>query len=203
MAIWNEGGVSLPILITPPWWRTNWFRALSAAVVLALLWAAYQVRTRQLQGQEKKFREAVETMPALAFVALPDGHRTFVNRGWVEYTGMTVEQASGSGWQAAVHPEDLKKVIETWRTSAAKGEALQYEARLRRGADGGYRWFQMRAAPLRDKRGKVLKWCGVATDIEDRKRAEEERERLRQLEADLAHINRVSIDGGTGRFDRA
>ena len=201
--VWNEGGVSLPILITPPWWRTNWFRALSAAVVLALLWAAYQVRTRQLQGQEKKFREAVETMPALAFVALPDGHRTFVNRGWVEYTGMTVEQASGSGWQAAVHPDDLKKVIETWRTSAAKGEALQYEARLRRGADGGYRWFQMRAAPLRDKRGKVLKWCGVATDIEDRKRAEEERERLRQLEADLAHINRVSIDWGTGRFDRA
>jgi PAS domain S-box-containing protein len=196
--VWNEEGVSLPLLITPPWWRTNWFRALSAAVVLALLWAAYQVRTRQLQGQEKKFREAVETMPALAFVALPDGHRTFVNRGWVEYTGMTVDQASGSGWQAAVHPDDLKKVIETWRTSAAKGEALQYEARLRRGADGGYRWFQMRAAPLRDKRGKLVKWCGVATDIEDRKRAEEERERLRQLEADLAHINRVSIMGELG-----
>jgi PAS domain S-box-containing protein len=165
---------------------------------LALLCAAYQVRTRQLQGQEKKFREAVETMPALAFVALPDGHRTFVNRGWVEYTGMTVEQASGSGWQAAVHPDDLKKVIETWRTAAAKGEALQYEARLRRGADGGYRWFQMRAAPLRDKRGKLVKWCGVATDIEDRKRAEEERARLRQLEADLAHINRVSTIGELG-----
>src|SRR4030095_15694119 len=196
--VWNDQGVALHVKILPPWWGTWWFRALSAATFLALLWAAYQVRTRQLQGQEKKFREAVETMPALAFVALPDGHRTFVNRGWVEYTGMTVDQASGSGWQAAVHPDDLKKVIETWRTAAAKGEALQYEARLRRSADGGYRWFQMRAAPLRDKRGKLVKWCGVATDIEDRKRAEEERERLRQLEADLAHINRVSIMGELG-----
>jgi PAS domain-containing protein len=107
--IWNEEGVSLPIFITPPWWRTNWFRALCVAAFLVLLWEAYQVRTRQLQEQERKFREAVETMPALAFVARPDGYRTFVNRGWVEYTGMAVEQASGSGWQAAVHPDDLQK----------------------------------------------------------------------------------------------
>jgi PAS domain S-box-containing protein len=196
--VWYEEGVSLPIVITPPWWRTSWFRAGCLTALLGLLWAIYQLRVRQLQEHERRFREAVETMPALAFVALPDGYRTFVNRGWVEYTGMTVEQASGSGWQAAVHPDDLKKVIERWRASAAKGEALQYEARLRRGADGGYRWFQVRAAPLRDKRGKLVKWCGVATDIEDRKRAEEERERLRHLEADLAHINRVSTIGELG-----
>jgi PAS domain S-box-containing protein len=186
--VWNEEGVSLPILITPPWWKTTGFRALCLAAFLALLWAAYQVRVRQLQEQERKFREAVETMPALAFVALPDGYRTFVNRGWVEYTGMTVEQASGSGWQVAIHPDDLKRVIERWRTSAAKGEPLEYEARLRRGVDGEYRWFQTRARPLRDKRGKVVKWCGVATDIEDRKRAE-------QLQADLAHTNRISLLG--------
>jgi len=193
--VWNEEGASLEFAIPPAWYQTSGFRALCVAVFLALLCAAYQIRTRQLQEQEKKFREAVETMPALAFVALPDGHRTFVNRGWVEYTGMTVEQASGSGWQAAVHPDDLKKVIERWRTSAAKGEPSEYEARLRRGADGEYRWFETRHAPLRDGRGKVVKWCGVATDIEDRKRAEEERERLRQLEADLAHINRVNMLG--------
>jgi PAS domain S-box-containing protein len=193
--VWNEEGVSLSILITPPWWKTSWFRALSLAVFLALLWAAYQVRVRQLQEQERKFREAVETMPALAFVALPDGYRTFVNRGWVEYTGMTVEQASGSGWQAAIHPDDLKRVINKWQTSAATGEPLEYETRLRHGADGEYRWFQTRATSLRDKRGRVAKWCGVATDIEHRKRAEEERERLRELEADLAHINRVTMMG--------
>jgi signal transduction histidine kinase len=101
---------------------------------------------------------------------------------------MTVEQAAGSGWQAAVHPDDLRKVIEKWRTAAAKGEPVEYETRLRRGADGEYRWFQTRLAPLRDKRGQMVKWCGVATDIEDRKRAE-------QLQADLAHTNRVSLLG--------
>jgi PAS domain S-box-containing protein len=186
--VWNEEGVSLPILITPPWWKTNWFRAACLAAVLGLLWGLYQLRVRELQREEQRFREAVETMPALAFVALPDGYRTFVNRGWVEYTGMTMEQATGSGWQAAVHPDDLEKVVERWRTSAVKHAPLEYEARLRRGADGGYRWFQTRAAPLRDKRGRAVKWCGVATDIEDRKRAEE-------LQAELAHTNRVSLLG--------
>ncbi len=193
--VWNQEGVSLPILITPPWWRTYWFRAVCAVVFLALLWAVYRLRVGQLETEEKKFREAVETMPALAFIARPDGYRTFVNRGWVEYTGLTVEQASGSGWQAAIHPDDLEGVISKWQTSAAAGEPLEYETRLRHGADGEYRWFQTRAKPLRDKRGKVVKWCGVATDIEDRKRAEEEHEKLRQLEADLAHINRVSMMG--------
>jgi PAS domain S-box-containing protein len=186
--VWNEEGVSLPILITPPWWGTWWFRALCMAAFLALLWAAYQLRVRELQREEQKFREAVETMPALAFITEPDGYRTFVNRGWVEYTGLTVEQATGSGWEAAVHPDDLKKIIDLRQRLAAKGEPVEYEMRLRRGADGECRWFQTRLAPLRDKRGRVVKWCGVATDIEDRKRAE-------QLQADLAHTNRVSLLG--------
>src|SRR5271157_5451626 len=186
--VWNEEGVSLSIHITPPWWKTTGFRALCVAAFLALLWAAYQLRVRQIEEQEKKFREAVETMPALAFIARSDGYRTFVNRRWVEYTGMTVEQATGSGWEAAVHPDDLEMIIDKRQRLAARGEPVEYEMRLRRGADGEYRWFQTRLAPLRDKRGKLVKWCGVATDIEDRKRAE-------QLQADLAHTNRVIMLG--------
>ena len=138
--------------------------------------------------QEKKFREAVETMPALAFVADPYGNRSFVNRGWLEYTGLSPEEASGSGWQRAIHPEDLKRVLERWHAAQAAGQMLAYDSRLRRGSDGAYRWFQTRARPLLDKRGHLAKWCAVATDIEDRKRAE-------QLQADLAHVNRVSTLG--------
>jgi C4-dicarboxylate-specific signal transduction histidine kinase len=108
---------------------------------------------------------------------------------------LSSEQASGSGWEKAVHPDDLKRITERWLASETTGEPLDYEARLRRGSDGVYRWFQTRARPLRDKRGKIVKCCAVATDIEDRKRAEQEREKLRQLEADLAHINRVSTMG--------
>jgi len=186
--VWNEEGATLDFVIPPMWYQTNWFRALCVAAFLALLWAAYLLRVRQLEEQERRFRETVETMPALAFVARPDGYRTFLNKGWVEYTGMALEQASGFGWQAAIHPDDLKRVADKWRTAAAKGKPLEYEARLRHGAEGEYRWFQERAAPLRDKRGKLVKWCGVATDMEDRKRAE-------QLQADLAHTNRVSLLG--------
>jgi len=134
-------------------------------------------------------------MPALAFVADPKGSRTFLNRGWLEYTGLSSERALGSGWEGAVHPDDLERVTERWLESQMTGEPLDYEARLRRGSDGAYRWFQTRAQPLRDSRGKIVKWCAVANDIEDRKRAEQEREKLRQLEADLAHINRVSTMG--------
>jgi PAS domain S-box-containing protein len=158
------------------------------AVLIALLWALYRMRVHQLQEQEKKFRDAVETMPALAFVADPKGSRTFLNRGWLEYTGMSSEQALGSGWQVAVHPDDLTRVTERWRKSQTTGEPLDYEARLRRGSDGIYRWFQMRARPLRDNRGKIVKWCAVANDIEDRKRAE-------RLQADLNHASRVSTLG--------
>jgi PAS domain S-box-containing protein len=186
--VWNETPAKLDFTVAPAYYQTNWFRALCAAVILGLLWTAYQFRIGQLEAQEQKFREAVETMPALAFVARADGYRTFVNHGWVDYTGMTVEQAIGAGWQTAVYPDDLKRVDEKWRKAAATGKPLEYDLRLRRGTDGAYRWFQTRVAPLRDKRGKLVKWCGVANDIEDRKRAE-------QLQADLAHTNRISLLG--------
>jgi PAS domain S-box-containing protein len=186
--VWNEEGAYLAFVILPAWYQTIWFQALCLLGFCTLLWAAYQLRVHELRVQEKKFRDAVETMPALAFVADPLGSRTFLNRGWLEYAGLSSEHASGSGWQAAVHPDDLKRVNDRWSNSLATGDPLDYEARLRRGLDGTYRWFQTRARPLRDNRGKIVKWCGVANDIEDRKRAE-------QLQADLTHASRVSTMG--------
>jgi PAS domain S-box-containing protein len=116
----------------------------------------------------------------------------FVNRHWQEYTGLSTERTVGSGWREAVPPEDLERHVEKWRASLATGELFENEVRYRRAADGQDRWFLARAVPLRDERGKILKWYGISTDIEDRKRAEQEREQLR---ADLAHVNRVSIMG--------
>ena len=183
--VWNETGASLRFSIAPAYYQTNWFRTVCVAALLGLLWGAYQLRVHQLRKEEKKFREAVETMPALAFIAMPDGQRTFVNGRWVEYTGLTEKQALGNGWQAAIHPDDLGRVLETWQESLITDNTLEYEARLRQGTDGDYRWFETRAVPVRDKRGKIVKWYGVINDIEDRKRAE-------KLQADLAHITRVN-----------
>jgi len=127
-------------------------------------------------------------MPTFAWSALADGYVDFVNRHWEEYTGLSTEKTIGSGWESAVHPEDFERHSDGWRASLASGQAFESEVRYRRAVDGQYRWFVTRAVPLRDRRGKVIKWYGISTDIEDRKRAE-------RLQADLAHVNRVNTLG--------
>ena len=185
--VWNEEGATLDFAIARAYYQENWFRVLCMAALLALLWAAYLLRIRQLRQQEKKLREVVETIPTFAWTALPDGSIDFANRHWGEYTGLSSENTVGSGWESAVHPEDLNRHVPKWRASVAAGETFENEVRFRR-ADGAYRWFLVRAVPLRDARDKVVKWYGTSTDIEDRKRAE-------QLQSEIAHINRVSMMG--------
>jgi PAS domain S-box-containing protein len=175
--IWNEEGVSLPILITPPWWRTNWFRALCAAIFLALVWAAYQFRVRQLQRESKQLREVIDTIPGSVWSARPDGSLDFINRRWLEFSGVSLEKVLGQGWEAAVHPDDLARLVDEWRAALACGKALESEARIRT-ADGQYRWLLIRSVPLHDERGKIVKWYGTNTDIDDRKRAEEQLRKL-------------------------
>jgi PAS domain S-box-containing protein len=186
--LWNGPETAIVINVAPAYYQTYWFRLSCIAVFTALLCGVYQMRLHQIQEQEKKFRDAVETMPALAFVTDPGGNRTFMNRGWLEYTGLSREEASASGWGKTIHPDDLNRITERLRASETTGQSLDYEARLRRGSDGIYRWFLIRAVPVRDTRGRIVKWCGVATDIEDRKRAE-------QLQADLTHASRVNAMG--------
>ena len=186
--VWNEAGTFLEFSIAPAYYQTNWFRALCAAAFVALFWILYQIRTQQLRRQERRLRNVIETMPTFAWAALPDGSVDFVNRHWQEYTGLSTEKTVGSGWETALHPEDLKRHVEKWRASVASGAPFENEVRYRRAADGQYRWFLTRAVPLQDAGGKIVKWYGVSTDIEDRKRAE-------QLQADLAHINRVTTMG--------
>jgi len=190
--VWNERGASLNFTIAPAYYQTNWFRALCGAALLGLLWLAHRVRVRQLRRQEKKLRDVIETIPTFAWTALPDGSVDFVNHHWEEYTGLSADETVGSGWEAAVHPADLQRYLEKRRASVASGQPFEHEVRFRRAADGEYRWFLSRAVPLRNTHGKIVKWYGTSTDIEDRKRAEQEREALR---ADLAHVNRVSMMG--------
>jgi PAS domain S-box-containing protein len=147
-----------------------------------------------LRRSETELHDVIEAIPAIAFTAQPDGSGVWINRRWVEYSGLSVDEISHSGWQSAIHPDDLTQQAAKWQQSMRSGEPFESEAR-HRGAQGEYRWFSVRAVPLRDEQGKILKWYGILTDIEDRKRAEQEHERLRQLEADLARMNRVSMLG--------
>jgi PAS domain S-box-containing protein len=144
-----------------------------------------------IREQEAELREVVDTIPTIVWSARPDGSNSYANRRFVEYCGMSPEQISGSGWHAATHPDDLERHNEMWLECIASGEPCEDEVRFRR-ADGKYRWHLVRGVPLRDEAGNIVKWYGVVTDIEDRKRAGEA---LRCSEAYLAEAQRLSHTG--------
>ena len=125
-----------------------------------------------LARNEKKLRDVIETIPAMAWTTLPDGSNDFANQSWVKLTGISSKASSGEGWKAWVHPADMATHIEKWRASLSSGEPFENEARIQRASDGEYRWFLHRAVPLRDESGNILKWYGISTEIDDRKRAE-------------------------------
>jgi PAS domain S-box-containing protein len=139
---------------------------------------------------EGRLRLVIDTLPAMVWSKLPDGSADFLNQRFREYTGLSLEEGLGWGWMMnAFHPED--RAEEEWRAALAAGEPFEKEARLRR-TDGAYHWFLLRAVPLRDERGKVVKWYGTSTDIEDRKRAEEA---LLEAQDKLAHVTRTQAMG--------
>ncbi len=132
-----------------------------------------QRQNDRLQRSERELSEIIESIPGMAWSGSPDGSVTFVNRRWSEYTGLSLGETAGAGWQIAVYPDDLERTLEKWRTSVTAGESFEHEVRFRHAADGQYRWFLVRGVPLQNEHSEVPKWYGIATDIEDRKRAEE------------------------------
>jgi PAS domain S-box-containing protein len=142
----------------------------------------------EIQKSESKLRQVIDAIPALAWCNLPDGPNEFLNKGWHEYTGLSAEESHGWSWQNAFHPDDLPALMEKWMKMLTSGEPDEIEARLRR-HDGVYRWFLIRAQPFRDESGKIMRWYGTSTDIDDRKRAEEE---MRRSETFLAEGQRLS-----------
>jgi PAS domain S-box-containing protein len=122
--------------------------------------------------QGPDIRRVFDSIPTLAWSARSDGSADFFNRRWLDFTGLSIEQARDWGWTVALHPDDLKGIVDYWRALLASREPGEIEGRLRR-FDGVYRWFLFRATPSFDDAGAVVKWLGTNTDIEDRKRAEE------------------------------
>ena len=150
-----------------------------------------QRQNELLQRSERELREVIETIPSMAWSAAPDGSADFFNQRWLAYAGLTAGQAQGWGWTAAVHPDDLNALVDYWRKIMVSGQSGEVEARLRR-FDGVYRWFLFRATASLDDNGRVVKWYGTNTDIEERKRAEQA---LRRSEAYLAEAQRLTLTG--------
>src|SRR2546422_2889676 len=135
----------------------------------------------------------IDAIPTLAWCARPGGSNEFLNRRWDDYTGFSLQEGLGWGWKAAIHPDDLARLMAKWETLLNSGEPGESEARLRR-SDGIYRWFLFRVEPLRDEAREVVKWYGTAIDIEDRKQTESLRaaeKRTLEMIADGASLKDV------------
>ena len=133
---------------------------------------------------ERTLRSIINTIPVTAWCTRPDGYCEFLNQRWLDYAGMSAEEARGWGWGAAIHPEDRAELVQYWQSCLDTGTPVDTEARMRR-FDGSYRWFLFRANPLRDETGEIVNWYGTNIDIEDRKQANEA---LRASERDLSLI---------------
>src|SRR5467141_1055703 len=147
-----------------------------------------------LQSSEDRLRLVIDTIPAYAWSALPDGSVDFINRRFLEFTGRSMEDMLGWGWGSLVHPDDLTRYVGEWHAAVAIGKPMESEARVRR-MDGDYRWLLIRNVPLRSELGNIVNWYGTAIDIEERHRAEDA---LRRSEAYLAEAQRLSKTGSFG-----
>jgi PAS domain S-box-containing protein len=121
---------------------------------------------------EASFQRLAEAIPQLVWTAGPDGHHDYFNQRWYDYTGSSLAASQGEGWSLSVHPDDLTEVSKRWRHALSTGDAYEAEYRCRR-QDGVYRWFLDRAHPVREGSGRIIKWFGTCTDIDELKRAED------------------------------
>jgi len=138
---------------------------------------------RALAESEAKFRAIADSMPQMVWSTLPDGFHDYYNARWYEFTGVPTGSTDGEGWNGMFHPEDQERAWARWRHSLETGELYEIEYRLRRN-DGVYRWTLGRAQPIRDEKGRITRWFGTCTDIDDLKRMEQGKDLLSQ---ELSH----------------
>jgi PAS domain S-box-containing protein len=156
----------------------KWFGA--AFDIEDLKRAEEKLRLKELEIADQ-LRQVINTMPGLGWTARPDGQADFLNRQWLEYSGLSNEEVIGWGFLVTIHPDDFPQMMEDWQHALRTGEFFETEGRVRR-HDGEYRRFQFRGSAVRDGSGNVVKWIGIDTDVEDRRRIEDA---LRESERNL------------------
>lgn len=135
-----------------------------------------------LRQSEERYRYLAEAIPQLVWTTNPDGYCDYFNQNWCKYTGLGFEESLGSGWLAALHPDDVQRSDQVWSNAVKSGTIYENEYRFKRASDGSYRWQLARGLPLKDEQGRVVKWFGTCTDIHEQKLIQQERANLLELE---------------------
>jgi len=146
-------------------------------LVLGAIDAERRAARKQLEAAEKRFHVLADLVPQMVWTADATGWIDWYNHRWYEYTGATRDEAIGWGWQRAHHPDDYPRMMHDWPRSIATGEPFELESRIRK-RDGTFRWFLLRAEPMRDAGGAIVRWYGTNTDLDDQKRAFAETARI-------------------------
>jgi PAS domain S-box-containing protein len=175
-------------------WLTNWYPLTAAdGTIVGVSVVAEDVTSRKraeaelaaseraLRESEARFRELADNVSQMVWTADPTGRRTWYNRRWLDYTGATLDEMLGWGWQKFHHPDHLERVLPRFRQSFDSGTPWEDTFPLR-GRDGEYRWFLTRALPIRDENGEIVRWFGTNTDVTEQIEAENA---LRELNTGL------------------
>ncbi|WNG14718.1 PAS domain-containing protein [Cystobacter fuscus] len=144
---------------------------------------------QRLDTEREQFRLLAEALPQIVWTARADGVQDYLNRRWFQYTGMSAEESRGDAWMRAFHPDDLLEYEQRWRHSLTTGEPFEAESRCRR-LDGVWRWFLARAIPVQDPQGRVIRWFGTCTDIDDQKRTSD----VHSFLAEASSLLAVTLD---------
>jgi len=158
-------------------------------------WYGSSIDVEDRKQAERQSRALIDAIPQQIWSGPPDGTLDYCNDRWRSYMGLGLADLQGEGWQSMLHPDDRDRVLQAWHESVVNGTPYEQEER-HRGADGTYRWFLARGVPLRDSEGRIVRWYGTNTDIEDRKQAEEELRRLsgQLLRSQDEERQRIALD---------
>jgi PAS domain S-box-containing protein len=167
-----------------------------------------------LARTEERYRFLAESIPQMVWSSDTEGRAVDFNRRWYEFSGLTMEQSVGSGWLQMVHADDRDRTLAHWHRVLAGGEPYRVEYRLRRAADGAFRWHLSVARPMRDRTGRIVRWFGATTDVHDQKTAEEELRRAKnaaeaanraksEFLANVSHEIRTPMNGILGMTELA
>ncbi|MDR3641912.1 MAG: PAS domain S-box protein [Humidesulfovibrio sp.] len=183
----------------------------AASLVMVADISKRKLQEDALKRSEQEFRLLAEAMPQIVWVCSPDGLNTYFNQQWVDYTGLTLEESYGDGWNKPFHPDDQQQAWGAWKNAVRSNGAYAIECRLRR-KDGVYSWWLIRGVPVIDEQGGILKWFGTCTDIDRLKSTEESLIQARnaaeaanrtksQFLANMSHEIRTPLNGVLGMLN--